>query len=195
MAALLARDTLIQIMSPGLPSNQWQLETARWFETSLAKMQASIVEFVAKEGNYGKYAKTNPAAKMKDDPPGLRDAYLRQCRNQRVQSSREVQSFSFLGLIIVIIITVLLVIIALTLEQCVALWRRRSNSNRKTAWQVDSKLHLLRNTLGDQSEIGVAWRNGLLDVPVTNLGVEFDRPAMTRDGLALYGALGEKEKE
>lgn len=85
-------------------------------------------------------------------------------KNQRVQSTSQVQSFSFLGVIIVVVVTAVLVLISVFLEQCVALARRNSTSHRKTARQADEVLHLVRNTLGNKSD-KETWQNGLLDIP------------------------------
>jgi hypothetical protein len=44
--AFLACNRLAELTSTGLPPNQWQIEVQGWFETSLAKMQAYMVEYV-----------------------------------------------------------------------------------------------------------------------------------------------------
>jgi hypothetical protein len=155
-------------------------------------MQSKIMDYTT-NSNRGNQSYVTRAENIKDNPPGLRAAYSSQCRNQRTQSSREVQSFSFLGLTIVVCITVLLAVIALSLEQCVGFCRRRTTSHRKTAWQIDSKLHLLRTALGDQTEVGAEWVKGHLDVPITTLGMEIERPNMHSDGLGWYRQLESKE--
>jgi hypothetical protein len=72
---------------------------------------------------------------------------MSQCKNQRIQSSREVQSFSVLSIEIVVSCTLLLIILALSLKGCVAVARRGSTSNRNAARQANDKLHLLRMAL------------------------------------------------
>ena len=55
--ALLAQDVVDGTLSSGLPDNQWQLEAARWFQTSLAKLQGLVVQYprsdVSKYGGLG----------------------------------------------------------------------------------------------------------------------------------------------
>lgn len=43
--ALVASGLLYQLLSPGLPSNQWQIEAGAWFETTLANIQHRIVDY------------------------------------------------------------------------------------------------------------------------------------------------------
>ena len=44
-AALMASDLVVNLVSPALPSNQWIIETTKWFETAMANVQHRIVEF------------------------------------------------------------------------------------------------------------------------------------------------------
>jgi hypothetical protein len=186
--ALLAKDVLIEIISPGLPSNQWILEVTRWFTTSLAKIQSSIIEYASNDQDLGPYGYVDVPDTFLDQPPAVRTAFQAQCETQRIHSSGEVQSFSVLGMGIVLGTTVILVFISLVLDSCMKITRRwrRSVSPRAVARQADDKLHLLRMTLGDQSEIGMDWTNGSFDVPVTGLNVEIERPSMGSDGLVSY---------
>lgn len=48
-SALLARDRGTQdLLSEGLPNNQWQLEASNFFDISLARLQASVMDFASK---------------------------------------------------------------------------------------------------------------------------------------------------
>jgi hypothetical protein len=155
--ALLAKDILIEILSPGLPSNQWTLEVTRWFTTSLAKIQSSIIEYASNDQDLGPYAYINSPDTFNDQPPAVRTAFQAQCKTQRIQSSREVQSFSVLRFGIVLGTMAILVFTSLALDSCMKITRRwrRSVSHRAAARQADEKLHLLRMALGDQSETGM----------------------------------------
>jgi hypothetical protein len=170
-------------LSPGLPSNQWQLEITRWFETSLVKLQSYVVDFASNTKTYGRVITPE---QTEDNPPGLRAAYTSQCKNQLVQSSSQVQSFSVLGLAIVIVLTLLLITVALALEPCVSFARRNSPSARRTARQADDKLHLLRMALGDRKDCA-GWKTGGLSIPVTNLVSDLERPLdFSSRGLSSY---------
>jgi hypothetical protein len=186
MIALLANELVSDIVSNGLPSNQWQLEVTRWFETSLSNIQAHITQFVAGKVGLGPLAVITKAEDLDDNPPGIRAAYVSQCNNQLIQSSREVQSFSFLGLMIVVWTTIILLIAALSVEQCFVYFRGSSISHRSVALQTDDKMHLLRLALKDQTE---SWSNGSYQVPTASTDVPFDRPSMHQDGLAWYNHL------
>jgi hypothetical protein len=185
LAALLAQETLLEILSPGLPANQWTLEVTRWFTTSLAKMQSSVVEYASNEdpGPYG-YIIT---PENFHEPPAKRDQLTQQCKTQRIQSSSKVQSFSMLGLGIVSGTAVLLILVSLSLESCIKLVERKSTAiHRGVARQADDKLHLLRMALGDQGEVGLHWGIGTLDVPVAGIRAEIEGPSMGAEGLASY---------
>jgi hypothetical protein len=185
--ALLAKELSFQFLSPGLPSDQWRKEAMRWFETSLAKLQSQIVAFAANDLDLGPYGYISPAHNFTSKQAGVRDSLVAQCGNQLIQSSGQVQSFSFLGLMIVVCVTAVLLVAALSLERCMALWRRRSTSPKKIARQADEKLHLLRIALSDGREAEDMWRNGALDVPVLSIDGEMERPSWGMNGLAAYG--------
>ena len=112
----------------------------RWFTTSLAKMQSTLVEYVSNE-DLGPYGYVTTPENFDDDPPARRDVLVQQCKTQRIQSSGKVQSFSVLGLGIVSGTTALLVLVSLSLESCVKLVERKSTaSHRSVARQADDKL-------------------------------------------------------
>jgi hypothetical protein len=97
--ALPARDRLVDLIGTGLPPNQWQLEVQGWFETLLAKLQSYVVEYAANIADLG------PTGSVLAPPPDSdpeTQAALDQCSNQRIRNFGAYQSFSFLGLMIVI---------------------------------------------------------------------------------------------
>jgi hypothetical protein len=179
-SALLARDVLGPNFSPALPVNQWKLEVTRWFESSLVTMQTVIVEYA--------HNTVHPLIRiLKPDTPQLAS----QCENQRVQSSGQVQSFSVLGLFIVVFVTFVTACVALCLESAVAFVRRftKGGSAKMIARQTDEKLHLARMVQeqraydGDEDQ---GWTNGILEVPVANLDVTVGSPVMSMNNLARY---------
>jgi hypothetical protein len=187
-SALLAEDMLVYALMPSLPQNQWELEITLWFQTSLANMQAGLVEWPARQGHLqSAYAKPIHGQEIVDDPPGIRAAYVSQCKNQMIQSSGEVQSFSVLGLVIVFLMTGLLVLLAMSLEKCMFILRSGSTSDRTTSRQTDDKLHLLRIALESSEKSDIQWQSGTLEVPIMPVNMEFERPKTHFNGLASYG--------
>ena len=183
--ALLARDTLDLTTSPGLPSNQWQFEASRWFETSLVKLQSYIVDFASNTQNLGSNGHVITPDEIPDNPPGVRAAYVSQCENQRIQTSSKVQSFSVLGLFIVVTLTCILGVVSLTLQRCVAFVRRKFHSDRGIARQSDDKLHLLRMAIGDHKG-NARWANGPMDIPTMNIEWMMGRPQILSGKLSVY---------
>jgi len=112
-----------------------------------------------------------------------------QCGNQRIQSSGQVQSFSVLGLFIVVFITFVIGVISMILETLVGLVRNGKISKRDTALQADDSLHLLRMVLQNEAEdhdMNQGWENSTFDVPVCEADTAISRPAMVTNRLANY---------
>jgi hypothetical protein len=128
------------------------------------------------------------AEAIPDQPPGIRAEYMSQCYNQLFQSSGKAQSFSVLGIGIVLGLTIVLIILSMSLESLIISVRIKSTSDRNAARQADDMLHLLRMVLANHKP-GVEWSNGEFNVPVTNLRFELERPTLDFDGLASYGPI------
>jgi hypothetical protein len=185
--ALLARDRLADYTGFSLPDNQWQLEVQRWFETGLAKLQAYVVEYaanVADLGPYGSITEPSPAT----DP--LDQAFYDMCFAQRIRNTGAYQSFSFLGLMIVICVGSTLILLSWIIEPIIACTRRRrrKNGNQKHDYReivriADQKLQLQRMAL-----IGAGYRDGwehpFDEVPVTTKGALFPPPTRLERGPA-----------
>jgi hypothetical protein len=187
ITALLAKEVLFDTLSPGLPAYQWTLEATRWFTTSLAKMQGSMVEYAYNE-DLGPYAVVAKPANFSDQPTAVRKVLSQQCEAQRIRTSGEAQSFSVLGLGIVIGASILLTLLSWGLGTCMQCVRGRSDlsDRRAAARQVDDKLHLLRLALEDEADLGPTWGNGSWDVPLTSQHVDVERPTMGLHDLASY---------
>ena len=176
-AALLANDLLTDVtIGQGLPDNQWQTEVQGWFETSLAKLQAYVVEWAANLadlGPEGSVLAPNPAGNAVDL------AALDMCSNQRIRNTGAYQSFSFLGLMIVICIGLTIMILSWTVESCVSFIRsKRQHSKhdyREIARVADRNLQLQRLALTGAG-YGQGWEHAFDQVPVTARGCEFPPP-------------------
>jgi hypothetical protein len=155
-------------------------------------MQASVVEYTSNDPNLGV---TSYISRPTDDdfldpgsPTELSNAFERQCKTQIIKSSQNVQNFSVLGLIIVVVLTAFLLVVSLTLETIMKLVRAKEGvvSYSGIARQLDDKFHLLRMALGKGAYPEAEWMNASFDVPITQLGVELERPGVWSEGLSSY---------
>ncbi|KAH8880774.1 hypothetical protein GQ53DRAFT_788429 [Thozetella sp. PMI_491] len=151
--ALWAHDLLSATLSPGLPDNQWQLEALGWFQTSMVKLQAYMMQYASQSDDLGPYGGVE-----------LPRAFMDQCSNQLVRTSGEVQNFSFLGIMIIVCFSIAAIVLSLSVEPLLD-W---SNSHRRqlpraaVARQADSMLHLLRLALPDSEMEAKQWEAGPL---------------------------------
>ncbi|OAQ57429.1 hypothetical protein VFPPC_17782 [Pochonia chlamydosporia 170] len=163
-------------LAPGMPDNQWQAEVLGWFQTSLARIQAYVVDFAS---NAGKLGALGSVLSPHDGQDELSLALRRQCRSQLVQTVGEVQNFNFVGVAIVICFSSALILLDLVLEPLVSLMCRRRNAWRcitEKARQADNKLHLLRMALANKN--GSDWELGSRGVPVRSGQGDFERPVV-----------------
>jgi hypothetical protein len=207
-SALLAADRLADLISTGLPSNQWQIELQGWFETSLAGIQADVVSWPAQPTDLGPFGSVS-APNATGDPVSKAAHAL--CSAQRIRNTGAYQSFSTLGLIIVIVLGTTIIILSLTVEFCVASLRKRKRQRyqrlqNKKANDDKSDKNKVNDDKGDDyddcGEIAriadrrfqlqrmvlvaadpeVLWEGRMDDVPVTaDPGVRFLLPRRTAD--------------
>ncbi|WKT51599.1 hypothetical protein QSH57_016569 [Fusarium oxysporum f. sp. vasinfectum] len=191
-SAPFANSILVNVISTGLPDDQWRTEALGWFQTSLAKLQAYMIEYAFKDArSLGPYAIVTSPRNLNatnSEEAAENSAALDQCKNQLVQVAAEVQNFSFLGVMIIAGVTVFLVLLDWTLESIVDMVNRhfrQKNLEGTAARQADNSWHLLRMAIGKPSgkdsgnEDGhaEAWMMGRWGVPVLSLGSEkFERP-------------------
>ena len=182
---LLANDFVVfGSFSYGLPPNQWQIEVQGWFETSLAKLQAFIVNWAANIADLGPYGNvSSPDPNL--NPTGK--AAYELCSNQRIRNTGSYQSFSALGLLIVICIGTLIIVLSLTAESCVASARRRKRQHgkggadddyREIARVADRKLQLLRLALMSTG-VQATWSRTMDQIPITHEPSRFPLPTRT----------------
>jgi hypothetical protein len=127
-----------------------------------------------------------------DDPPGIQAALSSQCKNQKIRSTRQVQSFYILGLGIVFGSAGFSCVLVFFLSRCMSLvgrivFSKQVAENREISQQMDDKLELLRVAVDSQQGVeGTKWAKGLLDVPIMTSGIEFKRPHEGPDGFPTY---------
>ena len=155
--ALVASSLLNQLLSPGLPSNQWQIEARTWFETTLANVQHRTVDYVTNSWVSPSNGQlfVLPLSQWTDpDKPALQA----QCSQQLIQGSAEYTSFSTLGLVITVTGSVLIILLSLVIPYCVLRTRKPSSSSKHhkyVAYAADAELQLLRMVL--EHDNTVVW--------------------------------------
>lgn len=142
--------------SAPLPSNQWHLETQHWFEGLLANLQQATLEYtthadVLAEG----YALSSPIGPQ-----------LEQCHQQKMKSTGQYQSFTVLGLAVILAVGLAIIVISLCIEYLTALIQQWTRSGRYKHEQyiADHTLQLQRLALEQAGHKG--WSGADSHVPV-----------------------------
>ncbi|CAG9948317.1 unnamed protein product [Clonostachys rosea f. rosea IK726] len=170
-AALYASNHIIgNDYSTGLPDNQWHLETTAWFQTKLAKIQASAAEYVRAPDEELGLEIISPHSSALRDMFNVTDAVMAelqaQCETQLVMSNGEVSTFSLAGMLIIIVITALLAVISFYMQDILD-WVGKFFPNGTQARLADDKLQILRLALASNGGPR-QWEVGYADVPVTS---------------------------
>lgn len=121
-----------------LPNDQWMIECRSWFNTALAKLQRSVVDYAtgpAHEG-YMHYITQDPES----------DAWQQVCRSQRVKNPGGFQNFSLLGVTLILALGTVVILLGLTIDKIVGLVQRVffPRAYGRLAWALDSKFQLQR---------------------------------------------------
>lgn len=144
-----ASNTLFQLMQAPLPSNQWQIEVAGWFNTGLAAVQQGIREMVV-----GLPTPVNGTVQQQFNDP-------KSCNSQLTRETQGTKSFSVLGLGLTFGIGLLVMLASISIEPGVRYVRtfRGSPAPELNSWLLNDKLHLHRiacsaHGLGNWSRLG-----------------------------------------
>jgi hypothetical protein len=171
--ALKAQDFLYVTIGSGLSSNQWQIELRGWFETALAALQASIIDFTSKEiaeiSAIGDLSMTNNTTYIQP-----------MCDGQMILAFGDYQSFSMMGIELIIAIGVFIVLLSLVLEHIVAFVQKRCGSKayKQVLWKTDGVLQQQR--LAFECDKVEDWEKKGNSVPVTKLGMVWKTDPLTR---------------
>lgn len=143
------------LQSP-LPDNQWVLELASLFQVGLASIQQSVLEYAIGPidlGQTGVIVRPNASDELGQ----------RLCKSQSIRNSGQVQSFSILGMSLILALGALIVIISSTMESTIGAMQRRwarGGEERRLLWERDEKLEILaeeerraRHDGGDDEEM------------------------------------------
>jgi hypothetical protein len=121
-----------------LSSTQWITEISGWFAVGLAAIQQAALEYATGPQYLGTTGKLIPPAPS--DTLGQR-----LCHSQTFRSSGEVQSFSLLGVVIILVGGGSIILVSFCLETVVGWVQRRLGRGeaRRAQWENDDKLQLL----------------------------------------------------
>ncbi|KAJ9615836.1 hypothetical protein H2200_001913 [Cladophialophora chaetospira] len=162
-----------QLVAPGLPRNQWQLEVDGWHETTLAKWQALTVEFAANPYAAAHPPEHGPFLVFPDNNATLDAAWHSQCRNQLISNLGAYQNVSIVGLVVIYSVGGLIILISWVLTMGFA--GRYGGQSSRWAWRIDGKLQAQRVGLlgagfrdldGSQGEVPTVPRESEGRVPV-----------------------------
>jgi len=165
--SLKAQESVISLLAPAVPPNQWQIEAAGWFDTALAGLQAMTLSFVSKNSS-GVAPWATIEFPVNGTAAGLHKAM---CDQQVVRNIGAYQSFSVLGIGIILGVGLFIVILSLVLETIVGAFQSRGWGSRfkRTSWNLDSILHQQRIAFEGQNA-GIVWSKCDGAVPITARG-------------------------
>jgi hypothetical protein len=134
----LASETIYHSLQGPLSSTQWITELSGWFSVGLAAIQQAALEYATGPQYLG--------ATGKLVPPAANDTLGHQlCHSQTFRSSGEVQSFSLLGIVIILFVGGLIILVSFCLETVVGWFQKTwsKGDDRRIQWERDDKLELL----------------------------------------------------
>jgi hypothetical protein len=179
--ALKSQQYVEGILSSGLPDNQWQQELKGWFDLSLAYHQASVVSYASK--NFSASLPALELLSLNSLVSQMSDKTAEStCHNQMIRNSGQYQSFSMVGLLIIVTTGLVIVVISLCLQPLVDFCRRKFGSNqsfRGALWRTDFVLQQQRMVF-EGGDLG-NWTNTRELVPVTLKGEAFSAQTMTEN--------------
>jgi len=151
-------------------------------------MQKYVVDWAANTDDLGPYSYV--VAPNPDDPDPVQRAAFDLCAQQRIRNTGGFQTFSFLGVMIVVCVGAYIIIMSWVLEFAVS-WarkkRRTENDCREIARIADQKFQLQRKALSGSSSMD-PWTKLMDAVPVTERGVMFRVPLRKGSDYSYPGA-------
>jgi hypothetical protein len=100
----------VGFLKRGFPRTNGKIEVSGWFEKSLAKLQAAVIEQVTKATDLSPFGKI-----VSPDRNGnfIDRAAASFCDNQRVRNTSGYQTFSFLWLMVVVCVGAVIILLKL----------------------------------------------------------------------------------
>jgi hypothetical protein len=134
----IASETVYSSLQGPLSSTQWITELSGWFAVGLAAIQQAALEYATGPQYLGTTGELVPPAP--NDTLGRR-----LCHSQTFRSSGEVQSFSLLGVGVILVVGGIIILVSFCLETVVGWLQLRlgRGQGRHAQWERDDKLQLL----------------------------------------------------
>ncbi|KAK4228626.1 hypothetical protein QBC38DRAFT_523468 [Podospora fimiseda] len=159
------------LMSGKLPSNQWQIELKGWFDEALAMHQLESMAFASKSMDG-----MSPYAQVLQSKESSITNKL--CKTQIMRNTGKYQTFSVLGLALIVSLGMFISILSWTLEWMVTSVRAKKGKGveyyKNVAWRMDSMFHQQRLAF-EAGEKKVKWDRLGSDIPVTTAGATLER--------------------
>lgn len=139
-----ASETVYQYVQSPIPDDQWIVELSNWFAVGLAGIQQSSLEYAIGPQYLGETG-------VLERPAANDSLAQRLCRSQLIRNSGHVQSFSMLGIVLILTLGGLVFVVSVTMESTVGALQRRYGlgEHRRMQWVMDEKLHLIATNEGE----------------------------------------------
>ncbi|KAH8599574.1 hypothetical protein B0O99DRAFT_610838 [Bisporella sp. PMI_857] len=163
-SSLKSQESVVLLLAPAVPTNQWQIEAAGWFDTALSGLQAMMLSFASK--NSSGIAPWGSIQLPINNTEA--EAAKAMCKQQIVRNIGAYQSFSVLGIAIILSVGLLIILVSLVLDIVVGAFQKHGwgENFKRVAWNLDSMLHQQRMAFEGQGMGGV-WSNCDDTVPIT----------------------------
>ena len=174
------------LISPGLPDDQWQRETLRWFETGLAKLQANTIQFVNvpfTSRDSAVYELIPAKSFTKNSSIDLELEAL--CSEQRIRSRGRVQNFNVLSLGVLIGVSLSIII---SYEFLIPWCAHRFFANGYREWESDGLLAIWKTSVDPQGEMD--WVEGKHELYVLQDTLTTITPSVARRHDSGHSLLG-----
>ncbi|KAI1132832.1 hypothetical protein F5Y10DRAFT_291787 [Nemania abortiva] len=160
-ASLASKSSLASSIQGPLPSNQWQLDVTRWWDISMASLQAAYL-------GMSYYNPPDPSL-LKYRTNFTSEAFRKLCNSQKIRSN-QYTSFSVFGLLFTYIAGLFIILVSYLLEPISQILYRKWGY-RKFAhleWNAITTLQLQR-LAHEQLGFGT-WSKGTAEIPLTEAG-------------------------
>ncbi|KIW16617.1 hypothetical protein PV08_03805 [Exophiala spinifera] len=170
-AAMKANDVLVGLNGPGLPIDQWVVETRTWFAQTLAAVQSAIIQYT-----------TGPGTTDGEIVPPANKYDAEGCKSQLIHNSGAYQNFSVLGIAIVVALSGVIILCSFLLRPLtdLLLYRGGARQWHRQLWVMEDKLQLQRLAYQGAGH-RQGWHRVHESVPVSDKDQLFDDMTAVED--------------